>query len=121
MVATRWNGVIAIEGEETIDGRLLMPEALTWDEDKFPKRIINVVDYSIVGEVDKVVRRGKLILAEGSIDDEAVNTDFVATMSVDRMEGAPSGITRCRLAGLFVGTEGVWPEARCRLATIRRL
>lgn len=59
----RWSGVIAIEGTSTTDGRLIEPDALSWE---CPIPIVNP-DQGCIGVVRRIWRDSGQILAEGVV------------------------------------------------------
>lgn len=71
---SRWEGVIGMEGVPTGDGRLIQAEALTWDADPGPIRLVlednGAHDGAVaVGRITAIERReGGAIWAEGTFD-----------------------------------------------------
>lgn len=63
----RWRGRIAEEGVESIDGRTIAPDALTWRPLPLPFSIVN--GGRTVGIVDEIVRVGPEIQASGLTHD----------------------------------------------------
>ena len=66
-MSAQWHGVIAVEGEVSVDGRLLRSGALTW-------RTVDALpltrDGLRVGSVERVRRVGSELHAEGTVDVE---------------------------------------------------
>lgn len=73
----RWRGVLAIEDEETGDGRLIVAGALEWGTLPLPLAFLDgeqhgdVVDGAVqVGVIETITRDGNNVVGEGVIDDE---------------------------------------------------
>jgi hypothetical protein len=69
MTERNWTGVIALEGEQTDDGRLLAPGSLTWDALPLPLQQRSGADKSaeLVGTIEAIERVGSEIHASGRI------------------------------------------------------
>jgi hypothetical protein len=68
----RWQGVIAIEGEPTGDGRMMEEGSLRWDGGTWPllwSRSDGGHQASVVGYADEIWRDGNLIKAAGHLSD----------------------------------------------------
>ena len=72
-----WRGRVAIEGEETGDGRLIVAGALEWGDLPLPLASLAEEQHGDilaggrqVGTIDTLTRTGADIMATGSIDDE---------------------------------------------------
>lgn len=112
--ASRWSGVLCVEGTPTGDGREFSPDALDWADHmllRWQKEGSHGGDHDVtvtVGRIDRAWRDGPLVRGEGKLD----------LMNPDGFE------IRRRLAGGFAGgvsidaddiedadVELVWPEA----------
>lgn len=69
----RWEGIVAIEGQLTGDGRLIDPNALTWEEGPWPLQfgLVGGHEAPIIGQVDRIWRDGANIRAEGVFHDDS--------------------------------------------------
>jgi hypothetical protein len=73
-----WEGVIAVEGTPTGDGRMFAPGSITWDEPPLSLQWSPEVDDGhdgavVAGRIDQVWRDGTDIRAKGVFDLEGVN------------------------------------------------
>lgn len=112
--ASRWSGVLCVEGTPTGDGREFSPDALDWADHmllRWQKEGSHGGDHDVtvtVGRIDRAWRDGPLVRGEGALD----------LMNPDGFE------VRRRLAGGFAGgvsidaddiedadVELIWPEA----------
>ena len=83
-----WKGTIAVEGEQTGDGRHIASNALYWDLAVAPVDLQWGVDthdeYEVVGAVTSITRVGNDIVATGTLDDECeCGTEIVRLMTLD--------------------------------------
>lgn len=112
-----WRGVIAVEGQETSDGRIIEPGALAW---KLPVALIDTDGWSIVGRVDAVSRDGSLIRAEGILFENAPSlagaypTILVSEVKVRKGPRGSMVFEACDLRTVTVlrSSADVWPECR---------
>lgn len=73
----RWRGVLCIENEQTGDGRVIAPGALTWAELPLPlawitggdQHIDLVTDAPVIGNITRIWREDDTVWGEGVIDD----------------------------------------------------
>ena len=72
-----WRGRVAIEGEESGDGRLIVAGGLEWGDLPLPLAVLTAEQHGDllaggiqVGTIDTLTRTGADIMATGSIDDE---------------------------------------------------
>lgn len=77
-MARKWTGVLCVEGEQTGDGRVIAPGAITWAELPLPLADLATQQHgdgmgnaggAVVGTITKVERVGDEIVGEGEIDD----------------------------------------------------
>jgi hypothetical protein len=73
----RWKGVLAIEGEQTGDGRLIAADALTWADLPMPLGFLENQQHGdmseggpTVGTIEGIERQGTDIVSWGYLDDE---------------------------------------------------
>lgn len=74
-MARRFRSVLAVEGELTGDGRLIAPNALTWENPPIPllwqEQTADGHDSAeVIGVIDSMARRGTSIVAEGRLLEE---------------------------------------------------
>lgn len=90
-----WSGVIAVEGVQTGDGRVIADGALYWENLPIPLRWDREDDGGhlgavVVGTIDTISRQGSNILATGTIDDQGdAGAEVVRLMG----EGLLSGVS----------------------------
>jgi hypothetical protein len=124
---TRWQGVVAVEGRVTSDGRLIEPTAIFWTDDPIPlmRTARGEPDWSmpLLGWTDRIERRplpnGQvLVWATGPRTSEPLpdSLDLSATVTADEDGYAGSGLdyplalVRGRLRQIVVGAGRVWDE-----------
>jgi hypothetical protein len=79
----RWIGVLAVEGAPTEDGRLILPEAMTWD---IPAEGLSLLDGplganpGVVGTITSVCRYGPLVVGQGWIEAKPSVTGIAITL-----------------------------------------
>uniref|UniRef100_A0AAU7J8J9 Type VI secretion system tube protein Hcp n=2 Tax=unclassified bacterial viruses TaxID=12333 RepID=A0AAU7J8J9_9VIRU len=129
----QWRGVLAVEGRETADGRLIEPSAIEWTGDPIPLmrslRGTSEGDWSmppLIGYTESIERRETadgvfLIYAEGTLLDtehlpDVLDLSMVATSIEADMAMRGDGprrtmtLSRCQLRQIVVGSEKVWDE-----------
>lgn len=91
----KWHGVIAIEGIETGDGRLIEEGALDWDDSPIPLRYVHTdkgghENAEVVGKIEKITRDGQEIKASGVISEDfgyhaiqLIENDMMRGVSLD--------------------------------------
>lgn len=69
----KFSAIIALEGEATGDGRVLAPDAVTWDDGPWPLRFKRdgTHDGIVVGTIDRVWRSGSELRATGDVHDDS--------------------------------------------------
>jgi hypothetical protein len=105
--------VVAIEGKETRDGRLILPGAITVTKDVIP---IMVDTTTIVGAATAFDRNKfngeisfEITLKEGVSEDLNLHASMYSL--VFRDEGEPMAIKKANLVSLFMSLgESAWPE-----------
>lgn len=66
--SARWDGVVAVEGVHSEDGRLIAPGALYWDRHATLPVVVDDAGDEQVGVVRELSRLGALIIARGLVD-----------------------------------------------------
>lgn len=71
-MARKWAGVLAIEGQQTGDGRIIAEGAITWVDPPLPLKVQHDGDGPdvLIGTIDTIERVGTEIRATGTIDDQ---------------------------------------------------
>jgi hypothetical protein len=96
-----WEGLIALEGVETGDGRFLNEDALTWRDLPLPLMMMTENPVAgtghdgakLVGRIDKIERRGKELHAAGVIDlGSAEGAEAFRLMDAGMMKGVSADI-----------------------------
>lgn len=97
----RWSGIIAVEGEQSVDGRTIRPDGLTWGDEEIPLRQFvpmpsreGYADAVTFGSVDPAMierREGGLIYAEGYVIEGALEVGMPLAITADRVEFVPDG------------------------------
>jgi hypothetical protein len=107
---------LAIEGVRTVDGKMILPGALTWTKEPVP--VTTREDTNVVGVVGKAqkFRRSEngVVSAEVWLHAEygaGVDLDHVNThIAITTVESGPTGITSGSLHGVYLSTaSGAWP------------
>lgn len=97
----KFTAIIAIEGAATGDGRVLAPDAVSWEDGPHPLRFSpdGSHDGIVVGTIDRVWRSDRELRAAGDLHDQSTDPD-VRTAALRVIELAEEG-----LAGLSVGLD----------------
>lgn len=78
-MGTEFDGVAAVEGELTGDGRLLENNAVQWSDEEgpWPLRYRPEMDHDgyVVGTITRIWRDGSVIRFEGSLHDDSEDED----------------------------------------------
>lgn len=117
--------VLAVEGTETVDGRMVVPGALWWltpgQQELATVPVFH--DGQIVGIVDSIWRDGDVVkgsgaFIEGRVPENALGNDV--GMTIDNAEFDPSvvspiTVTKARIRNVWIyglTQSGAWPEAK---------
>lgn len=99
-MARNWSGVIAVEGRQTGDGRLIADGALYWENLPVPLRW-DVEDDGghsgavVVGTIDQIERReGGMIWAAGTIDDAPPADENIANWGAEAVRLMAEGVLK---------------------------
>lgn len=77
----RWTGTIAVLDEVSVDGRLLLEEALSWET---PISLLGASNFvEEIGAVDSITRDGNLLRAEGTAQRDALFVDDPLAISLN--------------------------------------
>lgn len=110
----RWRGIIAVEAQPTVDGRVLMPDSLSWD---LPLPVVQYAEGTYewvpIGTLDTIVRDGDLIRGSGTLDTKPVGGS--CEMGADSMEiedhpGVQFIVTSARIRYVAIGEKPAWPQ-----------
>lgn len=123
-----WQGVLLLEGEETNDGRIIVPGSTRWEEVMIPVRMRptyanpgdQVAEPVPVGSVESIVRDGKYLRARGHVVNTVHPGVYAAAALMSRVEvdatvGESLHITGGVLRSVVLTLDmsfAVWPEAR---------
>ena len=116
-----WSGVIAVEGRETLDGRLIRPGALTWEAEGFPLLLVGTPESSDywdrrrVGTIEHIERlAGGIIRGEGFLTGDLPELldlgVFVDHAVWDEHSFVPQVLNVGRIRSVTVGDEKCWDE-----------
>lgn len=115
-MAIPWEGILAIEGDPTGDGRLLDRFALRWDSGPWPLRWEPAgghFEAAVIGSITEVWRSGAEVRGRGVLHDDSADP-AVRTAVARVAELAEEG-----LAGLSVGLDDESVELRVKADLVR--
>lgn len=98
MPPRRWEGIIAIEGQATGDGRIIDIGSLSWDGGPWPVKFDRTRgghDGPVVGEATRIWRDGANIRAEGVLHSETADAETSADVGrlVELLESGSIGVS----------------------------
>lgn len=110
-----WEGILAVEGEQTGDGRLLDRGAVRWSTGPWPLKWepTGTHDGPVVGDVAEVWRSGAEIRGRGTLHDDSRDPGVRA--AVARI----AELAEARLAGLSVGLDDESAELRIKADQVK--
>lgn len=110
----KWRGVIAVEGEHTVDGRFIEQDALNWDLDE-PLPVVQWIDgtydWNRIGWIETIERDGGLIRATGTLDTKPVGN--ACEMGADSMvlsDDETPHVQEARIRYVAIGERPAWPQ-----------
>lgn len=74
MTTRGWQGIVAVEGTHTVDGRLIAPGALTWST---PLPVTRIGGYDPIGATRHVWRYGGYVWARGDCPEDGLLARFL--------------------------------------------
>jgi hypothetical protein len=108
--------VVAIEGKETRDGRLILPGAITMKNDVIPVMVDSTIFVGSATDFNRNEETGEIslditlkVMLEGISEDLNIHTSLYSL--VIRDEDEPMVIQEATLVSLFMSLgESAWPE-----------
>lgn len=111
----KWTGIVAIEGATSLDGRLILPDALVFPKKDALVPVIDTTDWSLVGNADLFLRSGEIIRASGEL---RIDTDRYPVVYLSGVESPGHGrkgnvvISKAEVKAVLLVDKPAWPECR---------
>ncbi|QGZ16780.1 hypothetical protein PBI_DEWDROP_133 [Microbacterium phage Dewdrop] len=115
--------VLAVEGQPTIDGRLIEPGGLRWDKVLGSQELSTIpvmMDGRVIGIVEKVWREGGIIRASGSFLEDRVpdpEKPWEVGITLYQMESSRAEVDiltlksgQIRSVTVYTDVRAAWPE-----------
>lgn len=109
----QWTGVVGVEGKASLDGRLILPDAIVFPKSGTSVAVIDTTDWSLVGSADTFDRVGEFIHASGEL---RIETDRVPVIYLSGIESPGRGrkdnvvISKGEVRAVLLVEKGAWPE-----------